>query len=80
MKTFFILETTTNTKQPLRWKFTQIHKQLSALSPDFNCLWNMCLIAYKNIRKFDAKKCNFFCPKCLNGVTPPPPTLYKGGR
>ena len=28
---------TTNTMQPLRWKFNQSHKQLSSLSPDLNC-------------------------------------------
>ena len=35
LKTFFILETVqaTNAKQPLKWQFTQTHKQLSVLFP-----------------------------------------------
>ena len=61
LNTFFILETGLNnfTKQPLRWKFTQSHKQLSLLSPDLNCLRNMCGIANlfdTNIGKFDTKQ------------------------
>ena len=41
LKTFFILETAkiTNTKQRLRWKFTQSHKQLQSVqSPKLYCL------------------------------------------
>ena len=48
----------------VRWKFTQSHKQLSALSPDRNCLSKiMCSIANlfdTNIKKFDPKKHQFF--------------------
>ena len=31
LKNIFILRTKTNTKQPLRWKLAQSHKQLSAI-------------------------------------------------
>ena len=76
---FFILETTTNTKQPLRWKFNQSHKHLPVLSPDFSCLKKMCSMANlfeRNIRKFDAKKC-IFLPKMLKAPLPLP--FNKGG-
>ena len=84
LKTFFILETTTNTQQPLRWKFTQSHKHLSVLSPDFHCLQKVCGIGIanlfdRNIRKFDAKKCIFFL-KCLNCVPLSPLLFIKEGE
>ena len=45
--------------QPLRSKFTQSHKQLLVISPNYNCFSEMCSNANKfkaNIRQSNAKK------------------------